>query len=91
MSMCNNQETTKRPKQQLFRECSLSIEKEDSLESDDRIMGKDNYKKQWFNHFYYLYIKEGKNGFEKNDPLFQQGNMAVLSSQPFFSALGCVN
>ena len=54
-------------------------------------MGKDNYKKQWFNHFYYLYIKEGKNGFEKNDPLFQQGNMAVLSSQPFFSALGCVN
>ena len=42
MSMWSNQETTKRPKQLLFRICGLGVEKGDGLESDDRNMGKDN-------------------------------------------------
>lgn len=45
MSMWSSQETTKRPKQLLFRVCGWGVEREGDLESDDRNMGKDNGEK----------------------------------------------
>lgn len=42
MNMWSSQQTTKRPKQLLFRVYDWSMEGEAGLESDDRNTGKDN-------------------------------------------------
>lgn len=66
MSMWSSQDTTKRPR-----------EGEHGLENNHRNTGQDSCGKYRLSQLYYLHTNKGESSFGKNDPVFQQGNIAL--------------